>query len=73
MTIQTGDKVPSVDVGITLARSLTLLTQLMFFYGYGDHRHLHSFPTRRSSDLVTPADSLWRVQRMAIGWNVTNA
>src|SRR5690242_21386796 len=20
---------------------------------YGDHRHLHSFPTRRSSDLVT--------------------
>src|SRR5438309_9192618 len=23
-----------------------------FFYGYGDHRDLHSFPTRRSSDLV---------------------
>src|SRR5690348_17870616 len=22
-----------------------------FFYGYGDHRDLHSFPTRRSSDL----------------------
>src|SRR5436853_3975561 len=22
-----------------------------FFYSYGDHRHLHSFPTRRSSDL----------------------
>src|SRR5206468_12250203 len=21
------------------------------FYCYGDHRHLHSFPTRRSSDL----------------------
>src|SRR5687768_17868386 len=23
-----------------------------FFYCYGDHRDLHSFPTRRSSDLV---------------------
>src|SRR5690554_7819787 len=23
-----------------------------FFYGSGAHRHLHSFPTRRSSDLV---------------------
>src|SRR5471030_285011 len=26
---------------------------LFFFYWYGDHRDLHSFPTRRSSDLVT--------------------
>src|SRR5207237_5929016 len=25
---------------------------LVFFYCYGDHRSLHSFPTRRSSDLV---------------------
>src|SRR6266516_1281909 len=24
---------------------------LFFFYCYGDHRDLHSFPTRRSSDL----------------------
>src|SRR5947208_12597560 len=23
-----------------------------FFLGYGDHRDLHSFPTRRSSDLL---------------------
>src|SRR5216683_369935 len=23
---------------------------MFFFYGYGDHRDLHSFPTRRSSD-----------------------
>src|SRR5699024_12645603 len=23
-----------------------------FFYFYGDHRYLHSFPTRRSSDLA---------------------
>src|SRR5205807_9880027 len=25
---------------------------LFFFYRYGDHRDLHSFPTRRSSDLT---------------------
>src|SRR5439155_21032156 len=27
------------------------LLLLFFFYLYGDHRDLHSFPTRRSSDL----------------------
>src|SRR5688572_32359512 len=27
------------------------LTAVFFFYWYGDHRDLHSFPTRRSSDL----------------------
>src|SRR5438132_5638730 len=27
---------------------------LFFFYSYGDHRDLHSFPTRRSSDLERP-------------------
>src|SRR5438034_8504869 len=27
----------------------------MFFYSYGDHQDLHSFPTRRSSDLSLPA------------------
>src|SRR5699024_11420504 len=26
--------------------------RLFFFTGYGDHRDLHSFPTRRSSDLT---------------------
>src|SRR5690349_23886215 len=26
----------------------------VFFEWYGDHRDLHSFPTRRSSDLVLP-------------------
>src|SRR5438034_5740114 len=25
---------------------------IFFFYSYGHHRHLHSFPTRRSSDLA---------------------
>src|SRR6266516_7754872 len=27
----------------------------LFFYCYGDHRDLHSFPTRRSSDLIPRA------------------
>src|SRR5439155_24659058 len=30
-------------------------SSLFFFYSYGDHRDLHSFPTRRSSDLVLTA------------------
>src|SRR5438045_8219110 len=30
----------------------TLLLLLFFFYGSADHRDLHSFPTRRSSDLT---------------------
>src|SRR5437867_9539862 len=25
---------------------------MFFFYRFGDHRYLHSFPTRRSSDLA---------------------
>src|SRR5690348_18006585 len=28
-----------------------------FFECYGDHRELHSFPTRRSSDLVVRSDA----------------
>src|SRR5690349_22198000 len=28
-----------------------------FVYRYGDHRNLHSFPTRRSSDLARPISS----------------
>src|SRR5437660_7695513 len=31
---------------------LTLSYPFFFFYFYGDHRDLHSFPTRRSSDLL---------------------
>src|SRR5699024_11774240 len=32
--------------------SLCVITSLFFFYCAGAHRDLHSFPTRRSSDLV---------------------
>src|SRR5688572_31832937 len=31
---------------------MLLYVLLFFFYRYGPHRHLHSFPTRRSSDLL---------------------
>src|SRR5438094_4539602 len=31
------------------------LFSFFFFYCYGDHRDLHSFPTRRSSDLLLGA------------------
>src|SRR5438552_13262693 len=36
---------------IVFSHLYTLLFFLFFFYSYGDHRDLHSFPTRRSSDL----------------------
>src|SRR5689334_25305509 len=32
------------------------LRRRSFSYGYRDHRDLHSFPTRRSSDLAADAD-----------------
>src|SRR5206468_11577010 len=34
-----------------------------FFYCYGDHRDLHSFPTRRSSDLPAAPRRAGRVPR----------
>src|SRR5437763_6282291 len=36
---------------------------LFFFECFADHRQLHSFPTRRSSDL--PA---WPIRRPIVGW-----
>src|SRR5438874_5584007 len=33
---------------------------IFFFYLYGDHRDLHSFPTRRSSDLGPISGEWWR-------------
>src|SRR5699024_12398202 len=41
---------------ITFRLSLTAssLRSCFFFPCYGDHPHLHSFPTRRSSDLTRP-------------------
>src|SRR5690606_41572330 len=41
---------------LAMSDSLTLLSILaaLFFSSYGAHRALHSFPTRRSSDLAAP-------------------
>src|SRR5438309_7019178 len=40
-----------------LLTSLPMLPfSFFFFYGSGDHPDLHSFPTRRSSDLAVVAD-----------------
>src|SRR5437879_9694556 len=38
-------------VSYSLSTFLTRIFVLFSFLAYGDHRHLHSFPTRRSSDL----------------------
>src|SRR5687767_6019131 len=36
------------------SRRSPYLSSSFFFYSYADHRDLHSFPTRRSSDLGEP-------------------
>src|SRR5438309_8358878 len=36
------------------------LTVIFFFYWYRNHRDLHSFPTRRSSDLFEPLHEVGR-------------
>src|SRR5437764_7134126 len=51
-------------VSISTTSVLTYLSMhhhfiYFFFYCYGDHRDLHSFPTRRSSDLISAARR-WR-------------
>src|SRR5439155_4180462 len=38
---------------------------MFFFSWYGAHRDLHSFPTRRSSDLVSPSPKAGCVSRSA--------
>src|SRR5205807_9848829 len=44
-------------------RGIAWITASFFFQGSGDHRDLHSFPTRRSSDLWDPAQKLWAISR----------
>src|SRR5690242_1201429 len=41
-----------MDVPVRSHLSLLTDDQVFFFQSYGDHRDLHSFPTRRSSDLA---------------------
>src|SRR5436305_384815 len=39
---------------------------VFFFHCYGTHRHLHSFPTRRSSDLPSQADSTAKCRESSV-------
>src|SRR5688572_32921229 len=58
-------------------RSPSVLPSTTFssYCSYGDHRDLHSFPTRRSSDLCSPDETkskpspsaVWKNSRMADG------
>src|SRR5699024_12802170 len=43
---------PPLTSSSLISSSLILSCSLFFFSCYGAHRDLHSFPTRRSSDLV---------------------
>src|SRR5690606_41644739 len=40
------------------------LFRLFLLYFYGDHRDLHSFPTRRSSDLLDPEVQALEIARL---------
>src|SRR5438067_5306583 len=43
-----------------------------FFYCYGDHRALHSFPTRRSSDLGAAIASGAELPQLGLGGSSAN-
>src|SRR5690625_7843933 len=51
----------------TFTTDLDYSSPSFFFHCYGDHRDLHSFPTRRSSDLLEgiDPDTLAALQRAA--------
>src|SRR5207302_8561517 len=40
-----------ITVFSNISTTHAYVSNFFFFYCYGDHRYLHSFPTRRSSDL----------------------
>src|SRR5207248_10995958 len=56
-----------------LTRTSLLTSSPFFFYGYGDPRDLHSFPTRRSSDLPVEHGLIVRVNAVAPGPILTRA
>src|SRR5438309_8959633 len=41
-----------------------------FYYCFCNHRHLHSFPTRRSSDLIVPYSYKEKAAVAALQWSV---
>src|SRR6266542_5374925 len=44
--------VHGIDSLVDILKERGLLSESFFFQSHGDHRDLHSFPTRRSSDLL---------------------
>src|SRR5690242_21797873 len=46
-----------------MCSSFSFFFLFFFFSSYGDHRDLHSFPTRRSSDLLSSRDARSRRNR----------
>src|SRR5207245_2198644 len=50
----------SFDLVVLISIHVLSLFAFFFFYCYGDHRDLHSFPTRRSSDLSISASDATR-------------
>src|SRR5207247_10881894 len=44
--------------------ALWVVHRSSLYYGHGSHRHLHSFPTRRSSDLSFPASAARTIARV---------
>src|SRR5207302_10248546 len=53
----------------------SVFTLFFFFYCYGDHQDLHSFPTRRSSDLTVSITASRRASNAAafVKWSPSNA
>src|SRR5699024_11505790 len=52
----------------------SLASSFIFFYSYRHHRHLHSFPTRRSSDLIKEPMILIRdINRFSGPWWANSA
>src|SRR6266511_3914122 len=49
---EVGRRKPGEKLNVTVYRDRGKRRMGFFFYGHGDHRALHSFPTRRSSDLA---------------------
>src|SRR5438105_1691024 len=56
-------------VALVLFYLMRLLFYFFFFYSSVDHRDLHSFPTRRSSDLIRPALATLSIISFIGSWN----
>src|SRR5207237_10029098 len=57
-----------VRIPLCLSSMYVQIFDCFFLYGYTDHRPLHSFPTRRSSDLrcVGQSRGVWRKSPISV-------